>query len=345
MDTIARVHEMPAADPAQLERLRKIYSEMVVPGRDGWLFLQRDTNRSRDQMSGAVRLNPLQLRQWRIVLDLRTAWLERLGIPYFVLIAPNAVSVYPEKRPEGYDIVEDRPINQLLGHLKESGSFAPVIMPLQELLDAKREHLTYIPTDTHWSEFGAFVAYEALMDSMERGGVDVRRLRREDLRITEEEDRGDLGVKLDPPLTSTHVLAEPRNPAARMVADNRIYNNGKNVVYECDQAPGRCFVQGDSFAYTLLHFMAESFGRVFYVHRPTFDYEAILAERPSAVVTVVTERFIIRVPQDLPYVPLARLVGQRIKAGAVLPPAKDPASLRVLQEVPPHWDPYYEPEE
>jgi hypothetical protein len=42
---------------------------------------------------------------------------------------------------------------------------------------------------------------------------------------------------------------------------------------------------------------------------------------------------------------LRRLVGQRIKSGAVLPPVKDPGSLRVLQEIPPHWDPFREEDE
>jgi hypothetical protein len=335
---------MPPTDPAQLEELRRAYSKMVVPGRDGWLFLQRDTNRLLDQMAGIVRLNPLQLRQWRFVLETRTAWLERLGIQHHMLIAPNAISVYPEMRPAGYDIVEDRPLNQLVGFLQEQRSFATLVVPMQQLIDAKRERLTYIPTDTHWNEFGAFVAYEALMDEIEGSGVEVRRVRRDDLRIYEEERPGDLGPRVDPPLTSTHVLAEPREPAALMVEDNRIYNSGRNVVYECDQAPGRCVVFGDSFAYTFLHFLAESFGRLFYVHRPTLDYEAILAERPDVVISVLTERFIIRVPEDAPYMPLPRLVGRRRKQNAVLPPVKDPTSLRVLQEIPPHWDPYLEPD-
>ena len=337
------MHELPPRDPAQLEQLRKIYSEVVVPGQDGWLFLDRDTNRSRDQMAGILRLTPLQLRRWRVVLELRTAWLERLGIPYFMLIAPNALSVYPEKKPPDYDIVEDRPIHQLVEHLEQSGSFARVLMPLRELLDAKRERLTYIPTDTHWSEFGAYVAYEALLDEMERCGVDARRVPREDLQITEEEHFGDLGIKVTPRLTSPHVMVEPRVPSARMVEDNRVFNSGRTIAYDCDEAPGRCFVHGDSFAYTMLHFMAESFGRLLYVHRPTFDYDTILAERPSAVVSVATERFMIRVPEDMPYLPLSHLVRQRIKQGAVLPPSKDPSSLRVTQEIPPHRDPYFEP--
>jgi hypothetical protein len=182
------------------------------------------------------------------------------------------------------------------------------------------------------------------MAEAERRGVAARRLQRADLHIYEEERPGDLGPRVDPPLTSTHVLAEPRAPSARLVEDNRIYNSGKHVVYECDAAPGRCFVFGDSFAYTFMHFLAESFGRLSYVHRPTFDYEAILAERPDVVVGVLTERFIIRVPEDSPYLTLPRLVGRRRKEGAVLPPLEDPGSLRLLQEIPPHWNPYLEPD-
>src|SRR5688572_26872367 len=183
--------------------------EKVVRGRDGWLFLHRDTNRSMDQMAGVLRLTGLQLRRWRILLELRTAWLERLGIPYFMLIVPNAASVYPEQMPEGFAAVEDRPISQLVGHLEESGSFARVILPLEELLAAKRERLTYIPTDTHWNEYGAFVAYERLLDEMEQRGVDLRRVHIGDLEIVEHERRGDLGVKVEPPMESTHVFVQP----------------------------------------------------------------------------------------------------------------------------------------
>jgi hypothetical protein len=292
-----------------------------------------------DQLAGTVRLTPLQLRSWRIVLELRTAWLERLDIPYFVLIVPNAASVYTEKIPEGFEAVADRPINQLLSHLEQTGSFARVIMPLPQLLEAKRERLTYIPTDTHWNEFGAFVAYEVLLDEMERRGVELRRLRRADLHVAELERYGDLGVKVTPPESSTHVFAEPREPSARMVEDNRVYNNGHNVIYECDEAPGGCLVHGDSMAYGALHFLAESFGRLFFVHRPTLDFDAVMAERPSAVVSVIAERFIIRVPADQPYTPLPHMVSQRREQGAVLGPRKD-SSLRLRQEIPLHWDPY-----
>jgi hypothetical protein len=214
-----------------------------------------------------------------------------------------------------------------------------VLKPLAELIEAKQERLTYIPTDTHWNEYGAFVGYDQLADELERHGVELRRQRLRDLNVREEVHPGDLGVKVEPRAESLQVLVEPPEPAARMITDNRVYNNGRQVVYECPPAPGRLFVHGDSFAYTMLHLLAESFGRLSFFHRPTLDFEAVLDERPSAVVSVIAERFLVRVPEDLPYIPQRLLVRQRREQGAILEPREDP-SLRVLQEIPPHWDPY-----
>ena len=99
------------------------------------------------------------------------------------------------------------------------------------------------------------------------------------------------------------------------------------------------FVHGDSFAYTMLHFLCESFGRLFFLHRPTLDPELVLEERPDAVITFLAERFLVRVPQDQPYTPLRIVVQRQQEAGSVLPPRTD-TSLRVTQEVPPHLDPW-----
>ena len=72
-----------------------------------------------------------------------------------------------------------------------------------------------------------------------------------------------------------------REPRARLVADNRVFNTGRTIEYECADAPGTCVMLGDSFGYRMLPFLAESFGRLVFVHRPTLDFELIEAERPA----------------------------------------------------------------
>jgi hypothetical protein len=51
----------------------------VVRGKDGWLFLDNDSNRVIAQHSGELRFTEEQLDQWHYLLECRTAWLERAG--------------------------------------------------------------------------------------------------------------------------------------------------------------------------------------------------------------------------------------------------------------------------
>ncbi len=114
-----------------------------------------------------------------------------------------------------------------------------------------------------------------------------------------------------------------REPAARLVSDNRVFNTGRTIVYECPGAPGSCVLLGDSFSYRMLPFLAETFGRLVFVHRPTLDYELIAEERPDVVASLLTERFLVRVPFDQPYKPTRVMVRDKRAIGEVLAPRED----------------------
>jgi hypothetical protein len=64
-----------------------------------------------------------------------------------------------------------------------------------------------------------------------------------------------------------------------------------------------------------------------FVHRPTLDFELVDAERPAVVVSLLTERFLVRVPFDQPFTPTRVLVRDKRAAGEVLAPRAEP-SLR-----------------
>jgi acetyltransferase AlgX (SGNH hydrolase-like protein) len=312
------------------QRIARVERGKVVRGKDGWLFLEHDSNRIMDQQSGRLRFRRHELLQWRYVLESRIAWLERIGIPYVFMVVPNAASLYPEMLPEGYETVEDRPINQLIGYLEESGSFAPVIYPLEELTRAKAEDLIWLKNDTHWNEIGAFAAYERLADELEKL-MQIERVRRSDVEFEDSMVIGDLGAKLDPPEAAWRPLANVRDSRARLLADNRTWGGGREVIYERQGAPGSCFVFGDSYAYTIFPFLCESVGRLVFGHRPSLDFEMVMHERPSVVVNIMIERFLIRMPFDQPYRPLRALARDRLKKGFVLPPPTGD-SLRIGHE-------------
>ena len=93
--------------------------DKVVEGKDGWLFLARDTNHVIHQHTGRLRFSQRTLEDWRHVLETRFAWLAHRRIPYFFLVPPNTHAVYPEYLPDDVVTVAERPVLQLLGHLRE----------------------------------------------------------------------------------------------------------------------------------------------------------------------------------------------------------------------------------
>lgn len=295
----------------------------VVEGIEGRLFLANDANRVLDQHSGRLRFDDDQLRQWRVLLETRTAWLERRGSHHFFLVAPNAHSVYPDMLPAGVPSAPERPVHQLLGHLRDLEPYAQIVYPLDELIAS--DELVYPKTGTHWSELGASVACQALVEEIRRA-VPVEGPSSDAFEFMALPFNGDLGAKMSPPMTSTFVRADARTPRARLVADNRVRNNGRRVVYEWDNgdAGPQCLVYGDSFAIRVLPFLAESFARLTFVHMVNLDFDLVRALAPDVVVKIMNERFLIQVPVDAPAKTQAQLEAEKIAAGDVMPPRRAP---------------------
>ena len=145
--------------------------EKVLIGRDGWLFLQRDTNDVVGQHTGRVRMGRERRHAWREILAQRMSWAKRFGIVWVTLIAPDKESVYPEYLPPEIVPSHRRPVHELLDVARSVG--APVLYPVEELVAAKDQGPLYFPTDTHWTHRGAYVAYRALCRELVQRGVET----------------------------------------------------------------------------------------------------------------------------------------------------------------------------
>jgi alginate O-acetyltransferase complex protein AlgJ len=283
----------------------------VVRGRDGWLFLDSETLRIVDQRQGRLLLSSEQLREWQSRLESRTSFLAERGAHYLFLVAPSRHVVFPDKVPHAEPDAE-RPLRQLLRHLESERSFAPVVYPLRELMHCRNDR-TYTETDNHWTDRGAFIAYRALSDEIERL-LEVRRLADSDIRWVEVLHAGDLGRKLRPQQRSLHVYAH-HDPQAKLVHDNGVLNSGRLVEFECDAAPeGTCLVLGTSSTYALVHLLAESFRRLVFTHIRTLDHALVDDVSPDLVVTVYDEMVI---PVEVPAVTQRQLEAKKRVAGKV----------------------------
>jgi hypothetical protein len=287
-----------------------------IRGKDGWLFLAGDVNDVLAQQGGKREFSAEQLEWMRLLLEERSAWLAERGAPYFYLVAPEAHSVYPEMLPDDFEVAKRRPVHQLIEHLEGHGAHR-ISYPLEELWE-QRHRPIYSKTGTHWTQLGALVALEALAERMS-GVMPVTRLTEEDVSLVEHMRAGDLGLKVDPPERSLDISLEIRNPRSALDYDNRIYNQGRRIEYEGSKGDRTCLVFGDSSAYALLHLLAEGFRRLVFGHIHTLDRSLVEEVKPDVVITVMTERFLVRPPDDSNAPMLSELEKEKLAAGALLP--------------------------
>jgi alginate O-acetyltransferase complex protein AlgJ len=288
----------------------------VIQGKDGWLFLKRDTALA----AGEHLFNPNQLRQWRYMLETRHAWLQKRGVHYFMLMPPTPPSVYPEHLPGELEPAGRRTVHQVLDLLAEHEVAIPHLYPLDEMIALKGREPQWAPfprNESHWSDAAGYRSYELVLDRLPPE-IPGRRLAETDLEVEARPVLGDLGRLVDPPFTDTHYLLSPRAPRARLVRDNRVYDTGRMLEYECGNGKGSCVMIGDSFGYWIAPFMAETFRRFVLVHRFTMDFELMERERPDVVVSIHTERLMVRVPQDQPYQTTQAIVRRKRAEGSVL---------------------------
>ncbi|HEN6963529.1 TPA: hypothetical protein ACG54V_004741, partial [Escherichia coli] len=148
------------------------------------------------------------------------------------------------------------------------------------------------------NQYGAFIAYEALMKSM---GVD-NKINIEDVDFISIKRKGDLMSKVSDTLLDDTVVAKIKNSSSIEIEfDNHVRNRGKLVVINNSKAlnDDTLVIFRDSFGSALIHFLARTFRRVVAVWQPNIDIGIIEIESPQYVVSEQVERFMISPPNDI----------------------------------------------
>ena len=270
----------------------------VLEGKQGWLFIDNDTNRVIEQHTGALRLLPEPLDRWRQLVQRRMRVSEALGKPYVFLVAPDAHAIYPELLPDHIVPVPRRPVHDLLDVCKSAG-FDNVLYPLDEMQAGKAVMTVGHSTDSHWSHYGAWCVYLALMEKVRALCPNVAVLDPSRILFRPASKIGDLGAQMEPQLNGTTVVSHIDKPKARLVSDNQVKNRGSIVIYENeDKSLPSALMFRDSYGVWFRHFLAESFSRLVLVATPLYEDEIVRRENPDIVITEMAERFLINVPDD-----------------------------------------------
>jgi hypothetical protein len=259
----------------------------VLVGDNGWLFY--GTDGAVEDFTGSRPFTIPELEAWRLTLQHTQDWLERRGIAYVFVLAPDKHWIYPGRMPMGLNRRAGMArIDQLVDYLRLH-STVHVVDVREAMTESAASERLYHLTDTHWNDRGAFVAYQQVMrrigpslalrahtlDDMEsrvilRSGFDLARLVGLGGVLVEQD------LQLEPRDGRRSRVAEPVRPS-RALMDAR-------VVTEGPAGAPRAVVFRDSFGSAMIPFLSEHFSRVVYVWQNNFDPALVTAERPAVVI-------------------------------------------------------------
>lgn len=264
----------------------------VLEGKDKWLFLDNDTNKSVEQHTGKLKLSRTAQHEWKnYLLSLDKFSLSR-KLPVCMLIAPSKEMVYEDFYP--YKFSKKAPIKTLTNLVPETLNF---LLPVEELKSL--DERSFRVCDTHWTLHGAKEASILLTKKLVGESIDTQEVFKSD-RYRPREVTGDLGSKLFPPQRHVEDSIVNFNYRQKVIFDNNIENFGRIIVMYNDEAKLKktLLIFGSSSSYTMFHYLCRLFKTVVFVHSAgNVDHEVIDNAKPDYICMQSNARFVIKAPK------------------------------------------------
>jgi hypothetical protein len=236
------------------------------------------------------------------MLQARSNWLKKHGIPYVFVVAPDKQSIYPEMLPEPQRLRVREPsrLDQLLECLRRDTN-VHVVDLRQPLRLAKVSETVFYVTDSHWNDLGGHAAYLAVMRAVGTYFPELSSLPRESFfHANVKLPGGDLARMLGLPnlFAEEQTVLVPLEPRLA-----RPVNPGLQTPHLPPQMQPTLFVRADrdlprvvffhdSFAKCIKPFLGEHFHRMFCYWAEPYEFDAAIIERerPDIVIQQIVER-------------------------------------------------------
>lgn len=304
--------------------LKSSATDQVVVGTDDWLYYSGTL----DDYCGTELLSERELYAVVHNLKLMQDYVESCGSRFILTVAPNKNSLYNKNMPYYYRKGTDSNLKHLTEKMSEAGiSYVNLYQ-----LFAGQDEMLYFKRDSHWNNQGAVLAYNALMDQMEK------------------EHETYLNVPYE--LEKTHIgdIDEMLYPLAAEPEEDYIYDKESGYTYVNDvtdnmddwietQNPGKegtLLMFRDSFGESLLPFMADEVGRGYFSRLVPYNLTQVEEYHPDYVIVERVERKISAFAEEAPIMegPMtAPVLAPEAETGSTLETEKQGSYLTVKGKI------------
>lgn len=254
----------------------------VVIGKKSWLFYSAE--KSVEDYQGMVRFTDAELE--RIASNLQEAnnASEASGAQFIFIVGPNKQTIYPEYMPSKYVRFQNETrYDQLLEYLR-AHSKINIVDVRDTLIRGKDDFQTYYATDTHWNDFGGYLAYDKLMNALPAYHPHSR----EDFSISTVSYKMqlDLALMLSMKLDDTIVSLVPQFNRT----SNVIQSDNYLTSYLNESQGGKLLMYRDSFGAAMMPYLADHFKSSIFLTDFKVEKSKIAEEKPSIIVLEIVER-------------------------------------------------------
>ncbi len=288
-DRFAFRQQMVTADAKLNALLGESSKDSVIVGKDGWLYFS-DT--LPDYLGNDV-LSDRQIHNIVTNLSLMREYASARGADFLFTVAPNKNSLYPEHMPNRYVPVTSE---SNLGKLVSALGDVPYADCYSAL--ASSEETLYHATDSHWNNRGACLAYNTLLDALQKPHERYDGIRTHMEKCFE----GDLETMLFPRAVQKRedVIYET-DFHYRMTLGKDV--ESIRVGTENPGQEGSLVMYRDSFGNALLPFLAESYATALFSKSVPYDCGLIDAQQADTVIVEIAERNLPELQERTPNLP------------------------------------------
>lgn len=276
-------------------------SKSIIIGKNGWLFSNFDN--AVNQYIGRSYLGKAKTEKLCTVIQKNAEHFESQNIPFYFLMAPNKHSIFSEYLPDYVNRIKRRKRNfDIVRSYLTTNTNVKQINIRSELLDYKQKlPIHYYKTDTHWNNFGSFVAYLKIINTVKTHFKQLKTLNWGDTFVKKEiKHKTDLAKILS---IWNDLEVEERN--LKLKTNNRknfkrIGKKGKflaketHIIETKNESGPVLLLLRDSFSTAMIPFYEHSFSKIIATHHNygNWDTSILANEKPDVVIFEVVERYL-----------------------------------------------------
>jgi alginate O-acetyltransferase complex protein AlgJ len=271
----------------------RVFDSALI-GKDGWLFYT-----GANSMNDYQKTSPFSSQDVEEIQRKLDGFYDRLtaqGIKLLVVIPPNKNTIYPEYMPDEIAVIgKESRLDQLINYEQQHGKAK--ILDLRPALKAARsQHQIFYQKDTHWNNYGAFIAYQEIMKVLQGWFPNIKAHPLSDFRFVLKGKEGDIASNLvkSTNASENELVMEPlfqQNYTSRSWLEDKD-SRGNLTTWSADSNLPRLLMYRDSFTIALQPFLSDHFSRAVYIFDRPENETYVTTEKPDVVIIEVTERYL-----------------------------------------------------